>query len=364
MYEFSDYTAPTSDRDFFTGPVPDAQYWDPKFNAWNAKHHAVKRVSRELFVLVGQGQDTGTYVAVSAKQVALFVTHNEGLWFNHESKRGPDPLGYPQFAMHLIAFDSSNDVWAYFDDQAKQQVYPTSGDGAQLDIPTWETWSVHPHQIGEYRVPGGMALVSQESSEAIERQKERHWIQQQKARRKRELERQARSGEPYAKSRNESEVRAAILARTQGAGNGGQAVRGGRRNGAKTRQHLPNHAPPPQAQVQSTSANTPPITTINPAQIASTSLDMPPVPQNFDNMSETDLLKYLESHAAGASTAQSEDTNMDADTPLPPFSPDITTIPTIIQTDTNRDSIRFLGQSYTYASYFVGFTTLKPRVPD
>jgi hypothetical protein len=41
---------------FFTGPIPDPQQWDPKYNLWNSKHIAVKRVSDEIFVLVGQGQ--------------------------------------------------------------------------------------------------------------------------------------------------------------------------------------------------------------------------------------------------------------------------------------------------------------------
>ncbi|KAJ7067774.1 hypothetical protein B0H15DRAFT_807430 [Mycena belliarum] len=293
MNDLAEYTTPVTGREFFTGPIPDPQDWDSKFNTWNAKHHAIKRVSDEVFALVGQGQETGTYVSVSAKQVALFVAHNEDLWYNLDKKvHGTAPLGYSSFAMHLISFDSSADVWAYFDDQTKSYVYPTSGDGARLDIPSWSTWSVHPQQIGEYRIPGGMALVSQENKDAMDRQIERNWVRQQQAQRRREFKRQAHADGSISKPKPRREVQAAILARTREARGGDPAAGGERRT---TRQHLPNHAAAHQEQVPttghntttpaSTSALTPAPTTITaPVQFASNHI--PPI-------TTIDLLKVL-----------------------------------------------------------------------
>ncbi|KAJ7143221.1 hypothetical protein C8R46DRAFT_1046237 [Mycena filopes] len=242
MHDHPDFTAAATDRDFFTGPVPDPQDWDPKFNAWNAEHHAVKRVSAEVFVLVGQGQETGTYVVVSAKQAAMFVRHNEELWYKPNAKDcGEDPLYYPQFAMHLTSFDQSTDLWAFYDNQEKRYRYPV-GDPARDTIPTWGSWLVCPQHIGEYRVPSDKALVSKE------RQWERNLLRQAQARHKRESERDARGRgiEPYADAKSRKDIRAAILARTQATNDDDQAG-GGRRAHGKARQHLPTHAAPLQA---------------------------------------------------------------------------------------------------------------------
>ncbi|KAJ6592566.1 hypothetical protein B0H19DRAFT_1088044 [Mycena capillaripes] len=283
MFDHPDFTAPATNHDFFTGPVPDPQTWDPKFNTWNAKHHAVKRVSPETFVLVGQGQNSGVHVVISAKQVALFITHNEELWYNQDAQdRDCDPLGYAQFAMHLNAYDSSTDLWAFYDNQA--------------EIPTWGTWSVFPQHIGEFRVPSGMALVSKERKDLVERQWERNLLRQEESRRKRELGRQTRDLEPYPTTkRNKDDMRAAISARGKAVRNDSRAAvprttarQGHRRNN----QAVPAPAPVPLAQpapvvltqplqmvvqpvgpahtpASGSSQNIPPITTIDPAHFAS-----------------------------------------------------------------------------------------------
>jgi hypothetical protein len=113
----AEYTAPATNRDFFTCPVPDPQDWDVKYNAWNTMHSAIKCVSTEMFVIVGQGAEP-SYSPVTAKQVALFVSYNEDLWCTKPKPTGnSDPLGFAEFAQHLNAFDRSGDLWAHYDEE-------------------------------------------------------------------------------------------------------------------------------------------------------------------------------------------------------------------------------------------------------
>ncbi|KAJ7891460.1 hypothetical protein B0H13DRAFT_2340548 [Mycena leptocephala] len=187
MFDLAEFTAST------TGPVPDPRNWDTKFTSWNAKHNTIKRVSNEAFVLVGQGQQTSTHMVVSAKQVALFVTHNEDLWYNKNANDyDSDPLGYAYFAMHLSSFDQSTDLWTFYDVKESRYVYPLAN-SSQSELATWGSWLVHPQHIGEYRVPGGMDEV----------------------RRKHDFDRQTRDFEPYPKRKNKNDMRAAIFARSR-----------------------------------------------------------------------------------------------------------------------------------------------------
>ncbi|KAJ7846774.1 hypothetical protein B0H13DRAFT_2362825 [Mycena leptocephala] len=215
MFDLAEFTASTTGHEFFTGPVPDPRNWDTKFNSWNAKHNTIKRVSNEAFVLVGQGQQTSTHMVVSAKQVALFVTHNEDLWYNKNANDyDSDPLGYAYFAMHLSSFDQSTDLWTFYDVKESRYVYPLAN-SSQSELATWGSWLVHPQHIGEYRVPGGMVLVSKERKELINRQFERNILRQDEVRRKHDFDRQTRDFEPYPKRKNKNDMRAAIFARSR-----------------------------------------------------------------------------------------------------------------------------------------------------
>ncbi|KAJ7260474.1 hypothetical protein B0H12DRAFT_1069708 [Mycena haematopus] len=207
VFEHPDWS---SACDFFTGRIPKPEAWDPKYRLWNDKCIAVKRVSDEMFVLVGQGQRTGEYTTVTAKQVALYVHHNTELWYN--PPKGPhhaDPLGYNEFAMHLSAWDGADFYWAHYDEKAALYSYTaSSGDG---ELATWASWLVHPHHIAEYRVPEGKALISLQRTEMIENQWDRNLIKQEEHRRQREAKRNTRErAEPYPAR----DMRAAILART------------------------------------------------------------------------------------------------------------------------------------------------------
>ncbi|KAJ7439919.1 hypothetical protein B0H11DRAFT_1934147 [Mycena galericulata] len=357
MYELADYTATITGREFFTGPIPDAQFWDTKHNAWNAKHHAIKRVSDETFALVGQGQNTGTHIPLSAKQAAMFISHNEDLWYNsHAKDRGPDPLGYAEFALHMHSFDQSGDLWAYYDPQERRYIYP-QGDDRQCEIPSWGTWLVFPQHIGEYRVRADQALVSKERKEFIDRQWERNLMRQDEARRKRDLERQARSNGPYPK-RNRNDMRAAIAARSQEAADGVRAVnaaanlpgnrnrrnRGTHASAATPVQAAPpapvlttpaapvqavadvpaHHAPTPAqiigaAPVQSTASHIPPITTIDPAHFSSH--DSPdPLADPLATLTNEEFMEMLEN--TGPGQPSSEDALILFDSPLNSRVPD------------------------------------------
>ncbi|KAJ6458439.1 hypothetical protein C8R45DRAFT_942663 [Mycena sanguinolenta] len=198
----------------FTGPIPDPQLWDPKYNLWNSKRIAFKRVSDEIFVLLGQGQDSGTYLnVVTAKQVALFLSHNERLWMEppKDGKRIPEPLGFSVFSMHASAFDGPEFVWSFWDEKASRYVYTTTDGLNGITIPHWTSWLVHPHHIGEYRVPKGMALVDARRKRMIDAQLERNILSQFESRSWRDQRRHKSTSEGPAP--NEASMLAAILAR-------------------------------------------------------------------------------------------------------------------------------------------------------
>ncbi|KAJ7817725.1 hypothetical protein B0H13DRAFT_2379473 [Mycena leptocephala] len=344
MFDLAEFTASTTGRKFFTGPVPDPQNWDTKFNSWNAKHNTIKRVSNEAFVLIGQGQQTGTHMVVSAKQVALFVTHNEDLWYNKNANNyDSDPLGYAYFAMHLSSFDQSTDLWAFYDVKESRYVYPQA-DSSQSELATWGSWFVHPQHIGEYRVPGRMVLVSKERKELIDRQFERNILQRDEVCRKRDFDRKARDFEPYPMHKNKNDMCAAISARSRETRDDVCAANtaakpGSRRNNAAAPALVPVPVQPAPVQVQlqapaqplanvsahdlrmpvtpaqifdagsaqSTAQYTPPITTLDPMQLMSHNDLSDPV-TNLPHMTDEEFMTIL--GTASGQVVQAEDTEM------------------------------------------------------
>jgi hypothetical protein len=128
-------------------------------------------VSHEIFVLVGQGQQTGTYLGVvTAKQVAAILSHNEELWFRppEDGRRLVEPLGFATFSMHASAWDGADYLWCFYDEQGSCYTYSTPN--VESSIPSWTSWLVHPQHIGEFRVPGGMTLVSTQRKKLIDDQ--------------------------------------------------------------------------------------------------------------------------------------------------------------------------------------------------
>ncbi|KAJ7501997.1 hypothetical protein B0H11DRAFT_1907495 [Mycena galericulata] len=309
--------------------IPDTQFWDTKHNAWNAKHHAIKRVSDETFALVGQGQNTGTHIPLSAKQAAMFISHNEDLWYNsHAKDRGPDPLGYAEFAPHMHSFDQSGDLWAYYDPQERRYIYP-QGDDCQCEIPSWGTWLVFPQHIGEYRVRTDQALVSKERKEFIDRQWERNLMRQDEARRKRDLERQARGNGPYLKAEAQPERHERRYRRPFSGGR-----RRTRASAATPVQAAPpapvlttpaapvqavadmpaHHAPTPAqiigaAPVQSMAPHIPPITTIDPAHFSSHNDSPDPLANPLATLTNEEFMEMLEN--TGPGQVSSEDARME-----------------------------------------------------
>ncbi|KAJ7877917.1 hypothetical protein B0H14DRAFT_3435783 [Mycena olivaceomarginata] len=89
MDSLAEYTAPATGREFFTGPVPDPQDWDSRYNTWNARHSAINA------------------------SLSLCPTTRIYGTLNQKPTGDPDPLGFTEFAQHLNAYDRSGDLWAF-----------------------------------------------------------------------------------------------------------------------------------------------------------------------------------------------------------------------------------------------------------
>jgi hypothetical protein len=354
MDSLAEYTAPATGREFFTGPVPDPRDWDARYNAWNARHSAIKRVSAEAFVIVGQGSEP-TYSTVAAKQVAIFVSYNEDLWYTKPKPSGdPDPLGFAEFAQHLNAYDHSGDLWAYYDEALHQYHYPNTDHKGRREIPTWSDWSLYPQHIGEYRVPANMVLVTRDRKELIDRQLEHSIMCQDDTCRKREFDRLARDSNPYPQRRKKSDMDAVISARTSEMGHG--VAVNGRQGAANTERrrdargadavaqnigrltleparepvalvpprydtpngeggshiritpaHVLGAAPGP----STSSLDVPPITTINPSHLSYHHKS-----RDVGTLSHSDLIDYLDPPSGQLSGAHQDDVPMGNDVPM------------------------------------------------